>query len=202
MPYVDKIPDREFLNPHIDKIVHFIEQHLENSADAFNDYAKYIKFVWAELACLLYKKYIGTVIWHPFAIQNSISREFQNMIYGLYSVIIQLAERHNHKGAFAGDLNYSCTESALRTWPTKHYWSISLLGGITQRVGHELLKIFYPNDAIGDQIIGVFMNDIPAELYRRIVAEYEDAKIRESGDVSGYLKWLPTEKKGEKDDRR
>lgn len=58
------------------------------------------------------------------------------------------------------------------------------------RVALILHHYAHVNDNEADLLIGVLAGDIPDESYRRVVAGYEDEKIKDNGDVSGYSQFL------------
>lgn len=60
-------------------------------------------------------------------------------------------------GDMAGPLNYVCYRLALRLMGPPKYWKVAL-------------------------IAGVFSN-IASEFYRRVAVPYEEAKIKENGDI-------------------
>lgn len=61
---------------------------------------------------------------------------------------------------FAGLLNYSCTQLAMKVIPSRRYWTLAL-------------------------VVGVFVT-LVAEFIRRIVNPYEDDAIAKNGDISEY----------------
>ena len=79
------------------------------------------------------------------------------LIEALAGEISRLSWVEDHEPAFAGYLNYACTKLALNTMPETRYWSIAT-------------------------VVGVFRS-VADEFYRRVGAPYEDARLRENGDV-------------------
>lgn len=69
----------------------------------------------------------------------------------------QIVEEQNDPHAFAGLLNYTCTNLALKVIPEKRYWVIALVSGIFRNIADE--------------------------FYRRYAAPYEDQQIGKNGDV-------------------
>mgnify|MGYP001560382711 FL=1 len=74
-----------------------------------------------------------------------------------FATQVQSIQKGPHTTTYAGILNYTCTSLALKLFPQKKYWVLAL-------------------------VCGVFITVI-LEYYRRWVAPYEDAKIKENGDV-------------------
>ena len=78
-------------------------------------------------------------------------------IEALAKEINKIAEEAGEIHSFAGLLDYSFTKISLKTLPEQRYWTYTLLEGV--------------------------LSSISKEVYRRVVAPYEDKQMKERGDI-------------------
>jgi len=82
--------------------------------------------------------------------------------------IVAEAKAHQHDGAFAGLLNYTCTRLALKVvrmqFGKMRYWIIATVTGTFQNIADE--------------------------FYRRVGIPYEDKQISKNGDVDIYKEYF------------
>ena len=90
--------------------------------------------------------------------------EFDKLIDLLVEEVAKKSEHYDYDGAFAGLLNYTCSELVMkirkRLFGKVRYWQIAIINGVFKNIGDE--------------------------FYRRVAVPYEEIQILGNGDISTY----------------
>ena len=193
MPYINP-NQRSLLDPAIAPLVSFIKEQCHKSTEKL-DYLKWLKYALFELTTQINKRFAK----NSHALRSSLNPFIlfqpglkgpmtapKPLVSALADIIKGLAEGPNFYANIAGLFNYACTQIIFNSLPEVRYWSLNAARSACTRVALALDRLLSTDDLLADLLIGILLNDIPDESYRRVVAGYEDAKIRENGDVASY----------------
>ncbi len=205
MPYISPSPRQE-LDVHIEPIVKFIKGM---SAERFG-YIKFLRFALIGLSRDLLFFYANT---NP---EVSISERFKqlrgvesgpeshrtyNDISFLYDAIIKLSNAiieqikspEDGEKKLSGLYNYCCTQISFLSLPSLCYSTLNQARSACAIAAMELFNESDSDNELANVLIGVLLNDIEDESYRRLAVDYEKKKIRENGDITSYKKYNPDE---------
>lgn len=188
MPYINIVPNREWLDPLIQPIVDYINM---NAGEEIYTRGHLQVFCLRKLAMSLY----------PIPRESMNCNLEQKLAANLNPLLVNLAEKFSQDPkSYLGDLNYCCSQILLLTLTELNYNAMARLEAVCEMTIDQLKKLINQEHVYGYGLITVFRH-IQKEFYRRIVVRYEDNKIDfnpKAGDISGYvnlLNLLPDHKK-------
>lgn len=197
MPYVNKPKFRKLLDPHIEPIVKLIKSY---STEEFQ-YRLLLQSILCDFSEDLLMQ-LGSESeggrsnknLRGFDKPEFISEENETilcrLIASLTDELIHCLTGCKIEENLSGLYNYCCTQIIFCSLPGKRYWTLHAARTACAIVALYLTNKFGQNNIDACSMVGVLLCDIQDESYRRLVARYEDEKIEENGDVTGYLEWL------------
>lgn len=189
VPYI-KADLRVKLDPLIEPIVKYVQEMLSKDGN----YLLIEQYIVCELALQTYSLINHRQSGSPNRLNPFYLTMHANNLGGQILFLAKNIKEmtFSYNCGFGGLFNYCCTaiilEPILHSQPRPDYNLWLDVSAICTRVGSQLDQIFETRDTDGSRLCGLFLNHIPNEVYRRLIALYEDSKIKSNGDVSGYAK--------------